>query len=213
MRNRRRAKTSIRPMCRPTRRPKARASRPAARSRKRPDASVPTLNCRQIIHAASALSRLVRVNLPCLAAFLDQHPTIASEVTESSRQAPKRSWAAKPMTTTNQPAAGFFRESVLIAPYTLLVCCLRAIPRGTLAALALSSILARPRCTGHSHLANATPSALPSTLCPIDPPGSLARWSGPASRAVAVAPAQAGSPPSRPAGGNLDPPTYYCHRR
>jgi hypothetical protein len=38
IRNRRRTKTSLRPMCRPTRRRKARASRPAARSRKRPDA-------------------------------------------------------------------------------------------------------------------------------------------------------------------------------
>src|SRR5260370_36405159 len=40
IRNRRRTKPSLRPMCRPTRRRKARASRPAARSRKRPDARV-----------------------------------------------------------------------------------------------------------------------------------------------------------------------------
>jgi hypothetical protein len=38
IRNRRRTKASLRPMCRPTKRRKARASRPAARSRKRPDA-------------------------------------------------------------------------------------------------------------------------------------------------------------------------------
>ena len=38
IRNRRRTKTSLRPMCRPTRRRKARASPPAVRSRKRPDA-------------------------------------------------------------------------------------------------------------------------------------------------------------------------------
>jgi len=37
-RNRRQTKTSLRPMCRPTRRRKVRASRPAARSRKKPDA-------------------------------------------------------------------------------------------------------------------------------------------------------------------------------
>src|SRR6202040_3279099 len=38
IRNRRRTKTSLRPTCRTTRRRKARASRPAAHSRKRPDA-------------------------------------------------------------------------------------------------------------------------------------------------------------------------------
>ena len=38
IRNRRQTKPRLRPMCRPTRRRKARASRPAARSRKRPDA-------------------------------------------------------------------------------------------------------------------------------------------------------------------------------